>query len=251
MFNSLASNAQNPESAGLGPEHLCIDDSRHWLHLCNQALYHDRYIHTAEGMIWMLSLEILKALARRGRVELIRTLRAYPDQDFTINELAKRARLPTMTVWRATRELKGIGLLKTKKAGNALMVSLTEDRDKLRTLRLIPETDPHRMAAIAFSRNLAVSPWLEECRLFGTVARGEHTPGEEVDVAVVYRDELISEEEAKTQAKSLAEKVKQDTNIAIVPLCLPQKDMSRKGGLASELRDKEVLARNRRNLNDR
>lgn len=198
----------------------------------------------------MLSLEILSVLARRGRVDLIRALRAFPNQDFTINELARKSGLPPMTAWRATKELKGIGLLKTRKAGNALMVSLTDEKDWLRILRLIPETDPHRMAAIAFSKDLAESEWLEECRLFGTVARGEHSPGEEVDVAVVYRDTLISEQEARTQAARLAERIKQDTNITIVPLCLPQREMSRKGGLASELRDKEVLSKNRHDLSD-
>ena len=198
----------------------------------------------------MLSLEILSVLARRGRVDLIRALRAFPNQDFTINELARKSGLPPMTAWRATKELKGIGLLKTRKAGNALMVSLTDEKDRLRILRLIPETDPHRMAAIAFSKDLAESEWLEECRLFGTVARGEHSPGEEVDVAVVYRDTLISEQEARTQAARLAERIKQDTNITIVPLCLPQREMSRKGGLASELRDKEVLSKNRHDSSD-
>ena len=201
-------------------------------------------------MISVLSLEILSVLARRGRVDLIRALRAFPNQDFTINELARKSGLPPMTAWRATKELKGIGLLKTRKAGNALMVSLTDEKDRLRILRLIPETDPHRMAAIAFSKDLAESEWLEECRLFGTVARGEHSPGEEVDVAVVYRDTLISEQEARTQAARLAERIKQDTNITIVPLCLPQREMSRKGGLASELRDKEVLSKNRHDSSD-
>jgi len=201
-------------------------------------------------MISVLSLEVLSVLARRGRVDLIRALRAFPNQDFTINELARKSGLPPMTAWRATKELKGIGLLKTRKAGNALMVSLTDEKDRLRILRLIPETDPHRMAAIAFSKDLAESEWLEECRLFGTVARGEHSPGEEVDVAVVYRDTLISEQEARTQAARLAERIKQDTNITIVPLCLPQREMSRKGGLASELRDKEVLSKNRHDSSD-
>lgn len=192
----------------------------------------------------MLSLQILTALAKKGRIELIRTLRAYPDRDFTINELARTAGIPTMTAWRATRELKGIGLLKSRKAGNALLMSLTEDRERLRTLRLIPETDPQRMAALKFSISLATNPWLQECRLFGTVGRGEHAPGEEVDVAVVYRDDLVSEEEARTQAKDNADRIKEDTNVTIIPLCLPQRDMSRKGGLASELRDKEILVRN-------
>jgi len=194
-------------------------------------------------MIHVLSVDFLKILAKRGRVEVIRTLKAYSDRDFTINELAKTARIPTMTVWRAVKDLKKAGLVMTRKVGNATSVSITDDRDRLRTLRLIPETDPQRMAARLFAGKLAENGWLEECKLFGTVGRGEHSPGEEVDVAVVYDDSKVTEADAKEASASVAGSLKSETNVTIVPLCIPQKDMARRGGLGSELRDKESIWR--------
>ena len=191
----------------------------------------------------MLSRESLQILAKIGRIEIIRTLKSYPDRDFTVNELSKTAKLATMTTWRATKELKKIGLVKTRMVGNATIVSMTEDRDKLRMLRLIPETDPQRMAAFDFARRLAGDPWLVECRLFGSIGRGEHLPGDEVDVAVVYDNESIAQNEAEARSRQVADLVKGETNVTIVPLCVPQKDMSRKGGLAAELRDKEIVFR--------
>ena len=191
----------------------------------------------------MLSVDFLKILAKRGRVEVIRTLKAYSDRDFTINELARAAKIPTMTVWRAVKDLKKEGLVRTRKVGNATSVSITEDRDRLRTLRLIPETDPQRMAARLFAGKLAENGWLEECKLFGTVGRGEHSPGEEVDVAVVYDDSKVTEADAKEASASVAGSLKSETNVTIVPLCIAQKDMARRGGLGSELRDKESIWR--------
>jgi len=189
----------------------------------------------------MLSKEVLRTLAKSGRIDLIRTLKAYPDRDFTVNELARTARVPTMTAWRAVKELKRAGLVKTRKVGNATSVKITDDRERLRTLRMIPETDPQRGAALDFASRLGESPWLRECRLFGSIGRGEHSPGEEVDVAVVYDDQVVTEPEAKEAASALAKSVMAETNVTIVPFTIALKEMGRRGGLASELRDKEVI----------
>ena len=182
-------------------------------------------------------------LARRGRVEIIRTLKSFPGTDFTINDLARRARVPTMTTWRAVKDLRRAGFVRARRVGNSVIVSITDDKERLRLLRMIPETDPQRVAALTYARTLAEYSWVNECRLFGSIGRGEHAPGDEVDVAVVYREDDIPEEEARMKARELAEKLRDETNIVIVPLCVPSKEMSRKGGLAAELRDKEIVFR--------
>jgi predicted nucleotidyltransferase len=117
---------------------------------------------------------------------------------------------------------------------------MTDDPGRLRILRSIPDTDPQKAAAMAFAEALSMHGWLSECRLFGTVGRGDHRPGEEVDVAVVY-DDSVSEELAKAAAAEAAEAVRQRTNVTIAPLCVSGKEMGRRGGLAAELRDKETV----------
>jgi len=190
-----------------------------------------------------LSGDTIGVLAKRGRIKIIRTLRAYPERDFTVNELARTAGVPTMTTWRAVSDLKKTGFVKTRRVGNALTVKLTEDRESLRVLRLVPDTDPQRGAARVFAEVLAGQGWACECRLFGSISRGEHNPGEEVDVAVVFDDSLISEQDARARAAELADKVRAETNIPVVPLCVSAKDMARKGGIAAELRDREIIWR--------
>lgn len=192
-------------------------------------------------MIPVLSAELISVLAKRGRIEVIRTLKAFPDRSFTINELAKVAKVPTMTTWRAVNDLKKIEMVRTRRFGNAISVSMTDDRERLRALRLVPDTDPQRSAARIFAAKLSRNPWTFEFRLFGSIGRGEHSPGDEVDVAVVYDDSRVSEAEAKSQAGLAADEVKSETNVTIMPLCIAQKEMSRKGGLAAELRDREVI----------
>lgn len=191
-------------------------------------------------MITMLSRELISTLAKSGRIEILRTLKAYHDREFTINELSKTSEVPVMTTWRAVKELKKAGLVDARRLGNSIAVSITDDPAKLRTLRSIPDTDPQKAAARAFALALAENSWVTECRLFGTVGRGDHRPGEEVDVAVVY-DESVSEDEAKRISSEAAEAMRLRTNVTIVPLCVSSKDMGRRGGLGAELRDKEKV----------
>lgn len=192
-------------------------------------------------MICLISAELIAVLARKGRIDVIRTLKAFPDRSFTINELAKTARVPTMTTWRAVKDLKKVELVRTRRFGNAISVSLSDDKERIRALRLVPDTDPQRSAARLFAAGLSHNAWAAEFRLFGSIGSGEHSPGEEVDVAVVYDDGSTSEEEAKSQAGAVADAIRSETNVTIIPLCISQKEMARKGGLASELRDREVI----------
>jgi predicted nucleotidyltransferase len=120
-------------------------------------------------------------------------------------------------------------------------VSFADDKDLNRVLKLLPEADPHRTVAEVYARDLSGHDWLVECKLFGTVGRGEHGPGEDVDVAVVFDQSMISEDEVRTLTAAAAEQTKARTGIAVVPLCVSAEHMARRGGLASELRDKETI----------
>ncbi len=191
----------------------------------------------------MISRELLTVLARSGRIEIIRTLKSFPERDFTVNELARTAGIPVMTTSRAVQELKRTGMVRTRKIGNSLAVRLVDDREKLKILRMIAGTDPQRNAAGLYSRRLGENAWLVECRLFGTIGRGDHVPGEEVDIAVIYDSGGVDEEEVKATSGRVAEQVHAETNIKVVPLCVSDKDMGRRGGLAVELREKEVVWR--------
>ena len=189
----------------------------------------------------MINQELLAVLARRGRIELIRTLKSFHDRDFTINELSRVSGIPTMTTWRAVNEFKALGIVKVRKVGNARAVKITRDQGKLRILRLIGDTDPQKAAAKEFASGVSEREWGVQCRLFGPIGRGEHLPGEEVDIAVVFDDQAVSEHEAKAAALAIASEIRKETNVTIAPLCISVRDMGRKGGLAGELRDKEII----------
>jgi predicted nucleotidyltransferase len=189
----------------------------------------------------MMDQELLVILARRGRIDIVRTLKSFPDRDFSINELARASGVPTMTTWRAVNELKGAKVIKVRKIGNVRSVRITSDGSKLKMLRLVEETDPQKASARMFAHQISKNDWATECRLFGSIGRGEHIPGEEVDIAVVYDERLATEETVKEVVAQVARRLHEETNVTVVPLCVSMKDMARRGGLAAELRDKETV----------
>jgi len=189
----------------------------------------------------MMDQGLLVILARRGRIDIIRTLKSFPDRDFSINELARASGVPTMTTWRAVNELKGAKVIKVRRVGNVRSVRITSDGSKLKMLRLVEDTDPQKASARMFAHQISENDWATECRLFGSIGRGEHIPGEEVDIAVVYDERLATEETVKEVVAQVARRLHEETNVTVVPLCVSMKDMARRGGLAAELRDKEII----------
>jgi len=189
----------------------------------------------------MMDQGLLVILARRGRIDIIRTLKSFPDRDFSINELARASGVPTMTTWRAVNELKGAKVINVRRVGNVRSVRITSDGSKLKMLRLVEDTDPQKASARMFAHQISENDWATECRLFGSIGRGEHIPGEEVDIAVVYDERLATEETVKEVVAQVARRLHEETNVTVVPLCVSMKDMARRGGLAAELRDKETV----------
>ena len=192
-------------------------------------------------MIPPMDYELLKILARRGRIPLIRTLKSFPERQFSINELARTAGIPTMTAWRAVEEFRGAKIVRVRKIGNVRSVRITDDPAVLKMLRLVEDTDPQKAAARDFAKMISANGWAVECRLFGSVGRGEHLLGEEVDIAVVFDEALATEEQARSEATRISQEILRNTNVSVVPFCMSVKEMSRRGGLASELRDKETI----------
>ncbi len=189
----------------------------------------------------MMDQGLLVILARRGRIDIVRTLKSFPDRDFSINELARVSGVPTMTTWRAVNELRKAKVAKVRKVGNVHSVRITSDASKLKMLRLVEDTDPQKASARRFAQEISEYDWAAECRLFGSIGRGEHIPGEEVDIAVVYDEKVVTEEAVRDAAAQLSQRLHRDTNVTVVPLCVSTKEMARRGGLAAELRDKEII----------
>lgn len=130
---------------------------------------------------------ILRALAKKGRLEVLEHLTDYPKREFTINELSRETGIAVMTAQRAVKDLENLDLVRVKSIGNAFAVSINEDSGLLKSVRSLNVADPHLLAAQRFARRLKAIGAAKACYLFGSVAAGRHSPASDVDIAVVYR----------------------------------------------------------------
>jgi len=188
-----------------------------------------------------VDLPLISALARRGRIDIIRTLRQNPNSKLSINDLSRISRVPIMTCWRAVKELERLKILDIERVANSSIVTLSMSGELMRFLRQIPDSDPHRYAAIQFSHRMEDIPGISQTRLFGKVAKGDHAADSEADIAVVYDHIMISSEDATAHIARIADDIEATTGTRVVPHLVRMDHLEQARGFAAELRDKEII----------
>ncbi|MBS3125734.1 nucleotidyltransferase domain-containing protein [Candidatus Woesearchaeota archaeon] len=115
---------------------------------------------------------------------LARTLLKYPDREFTIRELARESGTPYATAWREVQALDKYGIILTKKIGAYTICKLNKSSPYMKTLKVILEGTPHRLAFELFKSKIKHHPNIKKIYLFGSVAKYKEKPGSDVDVVL-------------------------------------------------------------------
>ncbi|MDD5503396.1 MAG: nucleotidyltransferase domain-containing protein [Candidatus Thermoplasmatota archaeon] len=175
---------------------------------------------------------ILSVLAKNGRAKILKILGEYPNRDFSINELARESKIPVMTCWRAAREFDSLGVVEIRSIGNVSAIRLKQESDAAKSALSIIEMDrldPYREAALEFGKKMSYILGILSCILFGSVLKGTHKPGSDVDVAVVYDVKKIEKESLDLKiAKGVAE-VEEKYRIHIVALPIEKRETAKPG----------------------
>ncbi|HIH14284.1 MAG TPA: nucleotidyltransferase domain-containing protein [Nanoarchaeota archaeon] len=169
---------------------------------------------------------------------LARTLLKYADREFTIRELARESGTPYATAWREVQALDKYGIILTKKIGTYTICKLNKVSPYMKTLKVILEETPHRLAFELFKSKIKHHPNIKKIYLFGSVAKGEEKPSSDVDVAIIVKKHFKKFE--KWINKTMTE-VLEKTQINLVPLVFTHKTLPKhfkkeieKGELAYE-----------------
>lgn len=159
----------------------------------------------------------MNALLQAGRIPILLALREGRPRR-SINELARNAGVPVATCWRAVQDLKHLGLVLIEKHGNVSLVSLNPSSPAVPRLLALQIPDPHRMAFESFERRLLRRLPKLRVRLFGSVARGQHSPESDVDVLVEYQGAGYPRRLVERAAFDCVEEVTDEFLIAVVPM---------------------------------
>ncbi len=125
---------------------------------------------------------LAELLSSRARAEVFRLFFGLSDTPLHLREIQRRAGLSLGTMQQELRKLKRLGLLSSRADGNRLSYQVNRGHP------LYPEI--HRLVLKTGGladvlRSTLRDPKIEWAFVFGSIARGEETPGSDVDLMVV------------------------------------------------------------------
>ena len=134
-------------------------------------------------------------LSRKRSRELLSPLLEFPKRKFTINELAKYAKVPFGTAWNTIRDWEATGVVQTEKVGRAIAVTLGGG-PYLEIVKKMVEMppSPQRLALPSIISRMR-GGGVREAYLFGSVAKGTEKPESDIDLAIARAKGFRSEEE--------------------------------------------------------
>lgn len=143
-----------------------------------------------------------------------------PNHDWSVSELAREAGVSQPTVSRIITELADEHIVETTQKGNMKQVQIVREDYVSDVLRALSDKYEYLLdAAQQFADAVAKIEAVEQCLLFGSVARGTADFESDVDVLVLVTDESVRE---KILLK--AETISERTGFHISPTIL-LKDM--------------------------
>jgi predicted nucleotidyltransferase len=125
---------------------------------------------------------LAELLSSRARAEVFRLFFGLSDTPLHLREIQRRAGLSLGTMQQELRKLKHLGLLSSRADGNRLSYQVNKGHP------LYPEI--HRLVLKTGGladvlRSALRDSRIESAFVFGSIARGEETPGSDVDLMVV------------------------------------------------------------------
>ncbi|MFA5772468.1 MAG: nucleotidyltransferase domain-containing protein [Thermoplasmata archaeon] len=172
----------------------------------------------------ILKSPVFEVLGKESVRLALSTLQAYPVRYFTINELAREAGVPVMSCWRAVKDLEKLGVVAVRRIGKSDAVSLNGDSSILKALTEFKE--PYIAAAEKFAKNAAEIDGLKFCYLFGSVAKGVHKLGSDIDIALVY-DDKFSEKKISSIVSKITWMILDEDKMRITPFYISVKDFEK------------------------
>jgi predicted nucleotidyltransferase len=162
-------------------------------------------------------MEAAELLAYKGARALFETLRAYPQRQFSISELARTAGLPFTTTWKLVQKFERAHVVDVSLIGKTRAVRHRDGPfatllgDILRLSR-----SQQRLSLPALRRILKAKKGVSEAYLFGSVAQKSESLDSDVDVALLVKGRI----DTSSMISSLHEKY----GVKVVPLLFESKE---------------------------
>lgn len=155
----------------------------------------------------MSDYRLLEYLTGAGRLQILEELVSYPTKRFTIASLARAGGAPLTSTWRAIQDLQHLGLVLVERIGPIAAVQAGIRSPLWKQVEGLVRADwsmPHERAFRFFEERTRKALPGVGVHLFGSVLRGTHEPGSDVDVEVVYGESRFGRRRVEKAVDELA-----------------------------------------------
>ncbi|MFA6328623.1 MAG: nucleotidyltransferase domain-containing protein [Candidatus Micrarchaeia archaeon] len=162
-------------------------------------------------------MEAFELLTYKGARQLFGTLRAFPQRQFTINELAKTARLPFTTTWKLVQKFERASIVEVALVGKSRAVKYRKSPFSGVIEGILRLSVSHQALSIpALRRLLKAKTGISSAYLFGSVASGQERLESDVDVALLIK--------RKIDTSSFMSGIYEKYGVKVVPVMFDSKD---------------------------
>ena len=130
-------------------------------------------------------MEALELIKQKGARKVFETLLKFKGRQFTMNELAKEAHVPFVSVWRLVKIWDPAGIVETSVVGRSKIIKFRDSEYTKRILELLKlSVSPQSFTADALKKELK-NKGIIEAHLFGSVAKGNEKLESDIDIAIL------------------------------------------------------------------
>lgn len=131
-------------------------------------------------------MEAIHLLKYKGARALLQTLLNFPRRTFTINELAREAKVPFASAWRLVRLWETAGIILTGRVGKSVTVTLRKSEYVSSLASFLQESkSPQAFSVVFLKQKVSRQPQVKQAYLFGSVAKGVEKPSSDIDLALL------------------------------------------------------------------
>ena len=162
-------------------------------------------------------MEAFELLAYAGSRQLFETLRSFPKRQFTINELAKTAKLPFTTTWKLVQKFERAQIVDVTLIGKSRAVRYKESPFSQLILKILQlSRTPQALSIPELKRILKAKKGIAWAYLFGSVAKNTEKLESDVDVALLLKQ--------KIDTSSLISALYEKYGVKVVPITFDSKE---------------------------
>lgn len=145
---------------------------------------------------------------------VIKALLEYPEREWTLNDLSDESGVPKTTVWRAANRLESRGLVEKSRMGKTSVIKVRNKEVLERIVEMaFSEVREMRKIARKYADELREIDGVNNCILFGSVARGTADLKSDIDVLILVDDV----EEVEGEVNLITDRVSSERSVRIMP----------------------------------